>query len=111
MSQALGVPVALPAYLPEGYSLQGGFLTRATARGQRGILRYSDGVRFLTVIVSRRQELGHHPAPPAAAAEGGAVVIRGPRGAVALAVRGETVYVVIGQLSEETLHKIAASIP
>ncbi len=111
MSETLGVPVALPAYVPEGYSLQGGFLTRPTSHRQRGILRYSDGVRFLTVIVSRRRELGQHPAPPAAAAEGGAVVIRSPRGAVALAVRGETAYVVIGQFPEETLQKIAASIP
>lgn len=111
MSETLGVPVALPAYVPEGYSLQGGFLTRPTSHGQRGILRYSDGVRFLTVIVSRRRELGQHAAPPSATAKGGAVVIRNPRGAIALAVRGETVYVVLGQFSEETLQKIAASIP
>jgi hypothetical protein len=111
LGQALGFAVGPPGYVPEGFALRRVLLIQQTKPGPRGVLHFSDNVTALTVMVGRRQDWRAHTPPTGAEGPGGAAIVRRPRGTVAVAVRGEAVYLVFGPLPDDTLQRIAASIP
>lgn len=111
LGQALGFVVTPPAYVPDGFVLRRILLIKQAKPGPRGVLHFSDGVTALTVMVGRRQDLHTQRFPEAAAQPDGAVVVRRPRGTVAVAVRGEAIYIVFGPLPDDSLQRIAASVP
>ncbi len=110
LGQVLGFTVTPPSFVPEGFTLRRTMLTREGGRGTRGILHFSDDVTALTVMVGRRQDIRQR-LPTDAEAAGGAAVVQRPRGSFAMAVRGDAVYLVFGPLPDDTLQRIAASIP
>ncbi|HEY3397556.1 MAG TPA: sigma-E factor regulatory protein RseB domain-containing protein [Armatimonadota bacterium] len=114
LSQALGVPVALPRFVPEGFAFKGAFLAQPDPErpaGQtrpRGGLRYTDGVHNLMVMVIPLRNAPGRRFPPEALQPGGAALIQ-QRQILAVAVRGQTVYLVSGALQEDVLRQVAAS--
>lgn len=111
LGKQLEVTLHLPKYLPEGFVLRGIFVPEAGRPGRGGVVHYSDGVRAFNILVHRREAAGQKRIPPQAEGPGQAVLIRRSRGVMALAVRGQVIYVVTGSLPEPMLHRIAASIP
>jgi hypothetical protein len=110
LGQALGFTVEMPASIPEGFSLQRVVLAQG-ARGPLGVLHFWDGVEVLNVLVFRRQDLRPSQLPAQAEGAGNAAIIERPRGSAAVAIRGQAVYTVLGPLPDDTLRRIAASIP
>lgn len=106
LGQSMGLPVSKPMFVPEGYGL-----TAAIAGPQRkyGVLQYSDGVHYFGVTVTRRAQT--HKVPVGAEGAGRAVIVRWPRRTFAMAARGEVLYMLSGQLPEDVLLRVAASIP
>ena len=111
LRQALAMPLAEPGLLPDGFVLRGAFLPRREELRGAGIIRYSDGVRTLEVLVTRRSEARHGPLLRPASDPGQAVTMRRGRRVMAVAVRGDLVYAVSGPLPEQELQRVAASLP
>lgn len=110
LGQILGFAVTPPSFVPEGFTLRRIMVTKEAEHGRRGILHYSDGVAALTVIAGRREDT-HLPPPPGADAPGGAAVVTRSRGSFAVALRGTALYLVSGPVPDDTLQRVAASVP
>lgn len=113
LSEILGFAVTPPAFVPEGFTLRHAMVTRPVAgreNARRGILHYSDGVAGMTVVVSHYSPT-HFRAPAGAADPGGAAVVKRGRGSFAIAIRGPALYLVSGPVPDETLQRVAASVP
>ncbi len=119
-SRILGTDVRRPAYVPAGFTEGGIWAVTIQHRGRRARplkaiqIRYSDGLRFVTIIErSRRPEaLAEHPRPGTAAErdDGEARIVHLRGRCVARRVVDGIVVNVAGQLPDVELLKIARSI-
>ena len=101
-----GFAVPAPSYLPEGYGLR---VVEATAIGDFVALRYTNGVNALSITTLKNGVPGR--VRPLLRSDGSAFV-PSRRGVNGLFVRGVggAAYMLIGDLPEAELRKIAASI-
>lgn len=136
LSAGVGFAVRLPRYLPPGYVLQGGYLrqerphghARGEARGRPGRppvaeLRYTDGIRVLSVFQRQRTEeeaqhgerrgkggpWRHRHGREAPKSRERMVVNRGNEKVVRY-LGAERVVIVAGDLTEDELTRVAKSI-
>jgi negative regulator of sigma E activity len=75
------------------------------------VLHFSDRVAALNVLVGRRRDLRQPDLPASAEGAGNSVLLQRARGSIAVAIRGDAVYAVFGPVPDDTLQRIAASIP
>lgn len=103
LSRWLGIPLAHPQYLPEGFVYEGSFLGECPQQGRQPVacLRYTDGLRTISVFQScrMRTHVGEPEGVPLAS--GGMVRIH----------RGGATFVFVGDASEEELARMAQSLP
>ncbi|MBC7806130.1 MAG: hypothetical protein H7145_08270 [Akkermansiaceae bacterium] len=101
-----GVVTPEPAYLPSGYTLR---QVEATKRGAHVALRYANGLNALSLAVLRD---GMPPRVSPFLRPDGSAYVPFPQGKHGLFVRGENgaAYLLIGDLPESELRKIAASV-
>jgi len=104
LSKAVGFPVRGPRWIPEGYALQGGYLTPCACKQphQAARLEYWDGLNTITLFQCA------HPACSAAGKCFGAAA-SGPM-AVHLR-RGKATYLAIGEAKREDLSRMIESLP
>lgn len=102
-----GFAVSAPTYLPSGYTLRA---VEATAPGDFYSLRYANGLNALSLTMLKG---GVPPRVRPLLRGDGSAVVPFPQGRKGLFVRGNdrAAYLLIGELPEAELRKIAASIP
>ena len=102
-----GFAVAAPAYLPPGYTLRA---VETTANGDFFALRYANGLSALSLTMLRE---GVPPRVRPLLRTDGSAVLPFPQGRTGLFTRGDNgaAYLLISELPESELRKIAASIP
>jgi hypothetical protein len=124
LSRELGFPVQPPRYLPAGFVWLGSHRGRESrGRPPAAELRYTDGLRMLTIVEGqrgqrkgepegdrhRRWEEGRAPAAPRSLAGGGAVTQVGGEKVLRYRQGGRAIFV-MGDLKDDELARIAHSV-